>query len=153
MRAEIVENNNVARPESGNEELFDIGEEALAVDRAVEQARRVDAVVPQRGQEGRSLPITARDLADEPLAAWRPAGEAGHVGLGPGFVDEDETTGIYVGLVLAPASAMTVDIGPLLLARDKRLFLNVMPARRKKRLIIEVSDATPRSARRRSQSA
>jgi hypothetical protein len=38
----------------------------------------------------------------------------------------------------------------ILLARDKRLFLTVTPILRKKRLIIEVSALTPRSAKRRS---
>ena len=41
----------------------------------------------------------------------------------------------------------------ILLLRDEGLFLNITPIRRKKRLIIEVSALTPRSAKRRSQSA
>ena len=41
----------------------------------------------------------------------------------------------------------------ILLLRDEGLFLNVTPIRRKKRLIIEVSALTPRSDKRRSQSA
>ena len=39
------------------------------------------------------------------------------------------------------------------LLRDEGLFLNVTPIHRKKRLIIEVSALTPRSAKRRSHSA
>jgi len=67
VRAQIVEDDDVARLERGDEELFDIGEEALAVDGAVEQARRVDAVVAQGGEEGRGLPATVR----EPLRSKR----------------------------------------------------------------------------------
>jgi hypothetical protein len=48
---------------------------------------------------------------------------------------------------------MAADVAAILLARDERLFLNVTPILRKKRLIIEVSALTPRSAERRSQRA
>jgi hypothetical protein len=48
---------------------------------------------------------------------------------------------------------MAADVRAILLARDEGLFLNVIPLRRKKRLIIEVSASTPRSDQRRSQSA
>ena len=48
MQVEVVEDHDVARLEGGRKELFDIGVEALAVDRPVEQAGRLDAVVAQR---------------------------------------------------------------------------------------------------------
>src|SRR5580704_16093640 len=56
-------------------------------------------------------------------------------------------------LIGPPTRAMAAYVRAVLLARDKRLFLNVTPRRRKKRLIIEVSDLTPRSHKRRSQRA
>jgi hypothetical protein len=40
-----------------------------------------------------SLPLVVRDLVDEPLAPRRPAAQAGHIGLGPGFIDEDQPPG------------------------------------------------------------
>jgi hypothetical protein len=55
VRSEIVEDDDVAGFEGGREFLFDIDEETLAVDRAVEQGRRVDAVAAQRRQERRRL--------------------------------------------------------------------------------------------------
>jgi hypothetical protein len=48
---------------------------------------------------------------------------------------------------------MAAYVRAILLPRDEGLFLNVTPIRRKKRLIIEVSALTPRSDKRRSQSA
>ena len=81
--AEIVEDHDVAWLERRHEELFDIGVEALAVDGPVEQAGRIDAVVAQGGEERRGLPLALRDLVDEPLSPWRPAAQAGHIGLGP----------------------------------------------------------------------
>jgi len=48
---------------------------------------------------------------------------------------------------------VATDVRAILLARDEGLFLNVTPILRKKRLIIEVSALTPRSAKRRPQRA
>ena len=133
--------------------LFDIGVEALAVDGPVEQAGRVDAVVAQGGEESRGLPLALRDLVDEPLSPWRPAAQAGHIGLRPGFIDEDQPPGVDEPLIGSPSFAVATYVRAILLACDKGLFLTVTPIRRKKRLIIEVSALTPRSAERRSQRA
>ena len=130
-----------------------LGAKALAVDGAVEQAGRVDAVGAQGGEEGRGLPAAVRDLVDEALALRGPAVEAGHVGFGPSLVDEDETGGIDAALIGSPARPMPADVRPVLFARDERLFLRVTPIRRKNRLIIEVSALTPFSAESRSHSS
>src|SRR3984957_17142578 len=61
---DVVEGHDVAGLEGRNEELFDVGVEAFAVDRRVEQAGRIDAVVAQRGEEGRGLPAAMRNLVD-----------------------------------------------------------------------------------------
>ncbi len=128
------EHDDVVALEGRNEELFDVGQKALAVDGSVEQARRLDAVVAQSGEERRRLPVAVRDLGDEPSAALRPAVEAGHVGLGPGLVDEDEPRRIDAPLMASPAQSMALHVRAVLLARDEGLFLSVTPRRRKKRL-------------------
>ena len=48
----------------GHQELLDIGEEACAVDRAVDDAGRVDPVAAQRGEEGQRAPVAVRHLGD-----------------------------------------------------------------------------------------
>ena len=68
--------------------------------------------------------------------------EPGHVGLGPGLVDERQSRRIDALLMAWPAPAMALYVRTILLARDKRLFLSVTPMRRKKRLIIAVSART-----------
>ena len=151
--AEVVEDDDVARLEGRNEELFNIGAEALAVDGPVEQAGRIDAVVAQGGEESRGLAAAMRNLVDEPLAFRRPAAQAGHVGFRPRLVDEHQSPGIDKALIGPPTRATAAYVRAVLLARDKRLFLTATPRRRKKRLIIEVSDLTPRSHKRRSQRA
>jgi hypothetical protein len=72
---------------------------------------------------------------------------------GPGLVDEDQPRGVDALLAALPTRSVTRYVRTIPLARDERLFLSVTPRRRKKRLIIEVSALTPRSASNRSQSA
>ncbi len=146
--AEIAaEDNDVARLQRRREELFDIGAEALAVNRAVEQAGRINPVIAKSGKKRRGLPAAMRNLVDEALAFRRPAAQPGHVGLGPGLVDEHQSPGIDAALIGSPARAMAAYVRAVLLARDEGLFLNVTPILRKKRLIIEVSALTPSALR------
>jgi hypothetical protein len=67
------------------------------------------------------------NLVDKPLAAWCPAVAARHVGLGPGLIDEDKAGRVDPVLIGAPLGAAAAYVRAVLLARDQRLFLNVMP--------------------------
>jgi hypothetical protein len=125
LRAEIVEDDDVARPKGRHEHLLDIEPEALAVDRPVDEPGRVDAIVAQRCEESHGLPAAVRDLGVEPLAARRPAPERRHIGLGPGFVDEDEAARIDPALIGGPLRAPSRHVGAIPLAGDQRLFLCV----------------------------
>jgi hypothetical protein len=58
---------------------------------------------------------------------------AGHVGGGPGLVDEDETLGLQIELAIEPGLALLQDVGTVLLDGMASLFLRVMPRRTKKR--------------------
>ena len=90
MATEIVHHDDVARPQHTNELLFDIGAEALAVDRPIEHARRSESVTAERAQEGQRSPVAVRRKAAQPLALGAPAAQRGHVGLDPGLVDEHQ---------------------------------------------------------------
>jgi hypothetical protein len=104
--------------------------------------------VAESGEERRRLPPSLRDLVDETRSLRRPAAKPRQVGFRPGLVEEDETPGVDEPLIGPPARAMATYVPAILLARDEGLFLNVTPILRKKRLIIEVSALTPRSAER-----
>ena len=117
----------------------------------------------RQGASMRSLRSAARKVAvfqrpcgtlsTRRVSLWRPAAQAGHIGLGPGFIDEDQPPGVDEALIGSPSVAVATYVRAILLACDKGLFLAVTPIRRKKRLIIEVSALTPRSAERRSHRA
>ena len=52
---------------------------------------------------------------------------AGHVGGGPGLVNEHKPFGIEIELVFEPGAALAQDVGPVLLNRVASLFLRVIP--------------------------
>ena len=76
----------------GARNLIDIGPEALAVDWTIENPWGLDTSHTAR-RRGRSLrlPVTVRDVCREPPAPRAPTSDGSHVGLDPGFIDEDET--------------------------------------------------------------
>ena len=77
----------------------------------------------QRGQERQSRPAAVRDLGFKALAARRPAPQRRHVGLGPGFVDEDEAARVDPALMRRPLGPSSRHIGAIPLAGDQGLFL------------------------------
>ncbi len=122
VASQVVEDDDVAGRERGNEELLDIGRERLAVDRAIEHERGIDPVVPESCKEGLCPPATKRGLADQLLSPGRPAPDRGHVGLHPGFIDEDEAPWIKPTLVLAPLLPASRDLWPVLLDGEEAFF-------------------------------
>ena len=59
-----------------------------------------------------------------------------HIGLRPGLVDEDQPLGIEIRLAIEPGPAPPQDVGTVLLAGVRRLFLRVMRWRAKNRWIV-----------------
>ena len=57
----------------GDELLLDIGAEALAVDRPVEDARRGEPVAAQRAEEGQRAPVAMRGEAAQALCPSAPS--------------------------------------------------------------------------------
>jgi hypothetical protein len=55
VSAEVVHDHAVARAQGWRQRLLDIGQEARAVDRAVEHTGRDEAVDPERGDQGGGL--------------------------------------------------------------------------------------------------
>ena len=130
---QVVQDHDVAGPQFGDEHAGHVGFEGEAVERAVEHKGRHDASQAQaRGQRG-GLPVTVRHAHAQPLSAWGTAARARHLGRGAGLVDEDQPGGVEVELAVEPRLARLLDVGPVLLGRVGRLFLNVMARRWKKR--------------------
>ena len=129
VAAEIVHDDDVAGRERWHQELLDIGGEELAVDRPIDHAGCVDPVASQGGEEGERAPLAEWRLGMEPLTPPGAAMRAGHVGLGPGLVDEDEARRIKPTLIFAPLCPPPGDLRTILLAGEQAFFLNDSPSR------------------------
>jgi hypothetical protein len=78
--------------------LFDIGAEAFAIDRAIEDARGRELVAAQGAEEGKRTPVAMRREAPQAGALRSPSAQRSHAGFDPGFIDEDQAVGIEAGL-------------------------------------------------------
>ena len=122
VAAQIIDDDNVAGFEGGNEKLLHIGGEADGVDGAIEDRRGVDPVMAKGGQEGHGFPVTVRRFGIEPLSPSAPSVGPCHVGLGPGLVDKDQAPGIDRSLIALPALAPPRHVRPVLLAGQYAFF-------------------------------
>jgi len=122
VRTEIVEDDDVARRQGRRQKLFDISGEQRAVDRSVEDARGLDAVAAQSGDEGHRHPVTVRHRGGQPLASGAPAAQRRHVGLDPRLVEKDEAAWIDPVLIRLPATALAGDVRAVLLRRQHGFF-------------------------------
>lgn len=122
MAAKIVDDDDVARLERWDENLFDVSQEAFAIDWPVDDARSLNPIAAQSRQEGQGPPMTLRYLGDEFVPTRGPATQACHVGFGPGLIDEDQTRRIKPALTCLPTPASTRDVGTILLGGEQSFF-------------------------------
>ena len=111
VAAEIVHNHNV---QTGHENLLDIESEALAIDRAIKDAWRINPVVAQGGKKGHGLLMTMGRMSHQPLAFPAPAPDGRHIGLGPCRVDEHKALDGDTWLELPPGIPPSCDVRPVL---------------------------------------
>lgn len=105
-----------------NQKLFEIGAEYLAIDRAVQNKERVDPIVTQGGEERHGTPVAMWCATDQAPAVRCPTPQGRHVGLGPGFVDEDKPARADPAPMPFPAGAAAAHIGAVLLLGELGLF-------------------------------
>ena len=77
--------------------------------------------------------MAERHASDQSLAAAASAVRRGHVGFGPGLVDEDQPPRIEA--FPAPGRTSGLDVGTVELGGRQRLFLRVISSRAKNRRI------------------
>ena len=74
-----------------------------------------------------------RHAGPQALAPGRSSVAAGHVGRGPGLIDEHEARRVEIKLIVEPLLPSSQDVRPVLLGRVCGLFLRVIRRRAKKR--------------------
>lgn len=72
VTAKIVHNNHISGLQRRHQDLLDIGQEPLTVDRPVEDARRLEPITAQSCQKGLRSPPAMGCFADQTLAARCP---------------------------------------------------------------------------------
>jgi hypothetical protein len=72
VAAEMVHDDDIAWLKLRNESLLNIGAEAFAVERAVEQARCDEPVAPQGAEEGQWPPVAVWREASHPASLFGP---------------------------------------------------------------------------------
>jgi hypothetical protein len=77
--------------------------------------------------------VAVREAHPQPLAFRATTVAAGHIGRGPGFVDEDQALRFEIELTLKLIMTLLQDFEAILLYRMACLFLRVSPRRTKKR--------------------
>ena len=92
VRGEVVGNHHVTGLQRRDEDLFDVGEEAGPVHRAIEDPRRGEPRHPQRGDEGTALPPTLGRVIGDPLAAKAAPIAPQEIGGDPAFIQKDEAS-------------------------------------------------------------
>lgn len=95
MRAEIIHNDDIAGLQCRHQHRLDIGAEALAVDRPVDDAGRDDTLM----SDGRRKVMVRQWPCGPEREPTPPAMGTRHVGLCPRLIDEDETSRIDFKLV------------------------------------------------------
>ena len=122
VAAQIVHDDDVAWAQDRGELLLDISAKAFAIDRTVEDAGRGETVAAQCAQERQRAPMAVRSEAAQAFSLWAPAAQRRHVGLDPGFVDEDEALRIDAALPGAPSPTPAGDVFTSLLKREQSFF-------------------------------
>ncbi len=115
MARQVVEDHCVAFAQCRNEDLLDIGEEALGVDRPIKHKRGYQSLAGQAGKKRRRLPMSMRRMAQGTCADVGPGVTTRHRRRRPGLVEEDEPTA-KAGLRAPPRLPALSDVGTILFA-------------------------------------
>ena len=119
---QVVHDDGVAVGQGGKQHLLDVDKEGLTVHRPVEQEGGDQSAAAKPGGKGRGLPVSPGDGRDQALAAQASTALAHHLGIGAGFVDEDQPVDVEMGLPGPPLVAGLSDVGPGLFAGVQTFF-------------------------------
>ena len=151
MEANVVEDNDVARPQRRAQFRFDELEESLAVDGPVEGLPRRDSITAH-GCKYRDVASTReRDDVDGALAATRPGSTWCHREVHTALVEVDDLLENPLRDLVDEFAPPLLDLGLEAAAGSKGLFFSVRPARSTTRLIVEIETRSPVRSNQRSQ--
>ena len=122
MRAKVVGDDDVAGVQGRDKNLFDVGEEAPAVNRAIEDAWCGQARDQERGEKRTRLPPRARGVVMDALAMQGTTVPSEQIVGDAGFVEKDEVRRIPGGRLGVPEDPRGRDVRPIVFGRPYRFF-------------------------------
>ncbi len=122
VSGEIVSDHDVAGVQRRHEDLFNVGEEAGPVHRAVEDPGGGEPRHPQRGDEGAALPPPLGGVIGDPLAAGAAPIPPQEIGGDPGFIEKDEAGRVERRSGRRPLRAGGRDVRAIVFGRTHRFF-------------------------------
>jgi hypothetical protein len=115
VSCEVIADDHIALLQLGAKHLGEVGQEQLSIHGAIDQPRGADPVMPQGSDQGGCLPVTVRHRRQATLAHFRAAVEARHLGVQTGLIEKDQSLGLPLSLLFAPALAGGPEVLPVLL--------------------------------------
>jgi hypothetical protein len=112
---QVVEDDDVARPECRGQNLLHVRQEARVVDRSVEDGRRGQSLEAQSGDHGVCLPVTAWCVVVEALATRTAAVAPQEIRCHATFIEEHILAHVADRQPVVPLATLCDDIRPSLL--------------------------------------
>ena len=119
---EIVEHHDIAAPKRRDEHLLHVGPKAGVIEGPIEHGRRREPMGPQRRDDRVRFPMTARGVIAQPHAAETAPIAAQQIGRDAAFIDEDVLPRVAERQPIAPAPALSGDVGATLFVGVYRFF-------------------------------
>ncbi len=110
MGGQVIEHDNVAGDEGRGKDMCSPGCKGMAIDRALDHPWGLGAIAPHGGNHGRGLPAPAGNAVVGANAARSPGISARHVGLGTGFIHEQQARMADLLLRLRPTGSGHADV-------------------------------------------
>ena len=122
MRGEVVGDDDVAGREGWDQALLDVGEKAIAVHWAIDDARRGQPRDTQARDKRARLPPRQRRVIPDAVAAGAPAISTEEIGRDAGFIEKDQTRGIPRRRGELPLVPRRGDVGSVVFGGAYRFF-------------------------------
>jgi hypothetical protein len=119
---EVVEHDDIAGSQCGDQHLFDVGEETRTIDRPIEDRGGAQARQTQGQDHGVRLPVAAGRVVGDPQAARAPAVAPEEIRRHAALIEKDVLPHIAERLPLAPVAPLSGDVGASLFVGVYRFF-------------------------------
>lgn len=113
VASKLVEDDDIAWLQGGNETLLHPGEKVVAVHRLIEDEWRSDFVASPGGDEGHGFPLHIGHARLQPFAVRAPSAQPCHIDFGLDLIDEDQLVRIKLAPIFFQNSRLRANVSPV----------------------------------------